>query len=203
MRRFQCDLDPRRRDGRPGLEFGVDPGDPCYMQGGCQFTCGTADQRMGGERGGVELTHDRQQLRIRRWRVCRGERVSPVSVADDRGGVTCHRTEDARRDRMEVQLDQRATRPVDSDGGSEPDELVGADANVFEDRCAASGVALAHAVPVVGMHDAAPVGRNHRGNGLSRVVLGMHFLSDVLAGIVLGVALGCCALTTYASLGFL
>src|SRR2546423_5441876 len=38
---------------------------------------------------------------------------------------------------------------------------------------------------------------------LSRIVLGMHFLSDVLAGIVLGVALGCCALTTYASLGFL
>jgi len=34
---------------------------------------------------------------------------------------------------------------------------------------------------------------------LSRIVLGMHFLSDVLAGIVLGVALGCCALTTYAS----
>ena len=46
---------------------------------------------------------------------------------------------------MEVQLDQRATRPVDSDGGSEPDELVGADPNVFEDRCAASGVALADA----------------------------------------------------------
>jgi undecaprenyl-diphosphatase len=38
---------------------------------------------------------------------------------------------------------------------------------------------------------------------LSRIVLGMHFLSDVLAGIVLGAALGCCALTTYASLGFL
>ena len=38
---------------------------------------------------------------------------------------------------------------------------------------------------------------------LSRIVLGMHFLSDVLAGIVLGVALGCCALTTYASLGLL
>src|ERR1700741_5059986 len=29
---------------------------------------------------------------------------------------------------------------------------------------------------------------------LSRIVLGMHFLSDVLAGIILGVALGCCSL---------
>ena len=38
---------------------------------------------------------------------------------------------------------------------------------------------------------------------LSRIVLGMHFLSDVLAGIILGVALGCCSLTTFASLGFL
>ena len=27
--------------------------------------------------------------------------------------------------------------------------------------------------------------------GFSRIVLGMHFLSDVLAGVVLGVALGC------------
>ncbi|HKT47504.1 MAG TPA: phosphatase PAP2 family protein [Candidatus Acidoferrales bacterium] len=35
---------------------------------------------------------------------------------------------------------------------------------------------------------------------VSRVVLGMHFLSDVLAGIVLGVGLGCAALTTFASL---
>lgn len=38
---------------------------------------------------------------------------------------------------------------------------------------------------------------------LSRIVLGMHFLSDVLAGIILGVALGCCSLTTFASLGLL
>src|SRR5882672_1108366 len=38
---------------------------------------------------------------------------------------------------------------------------------------------------------------------LSRIVLGLHFLSDVLAGIVLGVALGCCSLTTFASLGLL
>ena len=37
--------------------------------------------------------------------------------------------------------------------------------------------------------------------GLSRIVLGMHFLSDVLAGMVLGVALGCGAITTFASLG--
>jgi len=38
---------------------------------------------------------------------------------------------------------------------------------------------------------------------LSRIVLGMHFLSDVLAGVILGVALGCCSLTTFASLGLL
>jgi undecaprenyl-diphosphatase len=38
---------------------------------------------------------------------------------------------------------------------------------------------------------------------VSRVVLGMHFLSDVLAGVVLGVGLGCGALTTFASLGFI
>src|SRR5262250_1750439 len=38
---------------------------------------------------------------------------------------------------------------------------------------------------------------------LSRIVLGMHFVSDVLAGIILGVALGCCSLTTFASLGLL
>ncbi len=37
--------------------------------------------------------------------------------------------------------------------------------------------------------------------GVSRIVLGMHFLSDVLAGMVLGVALGCGALTTFAALG--
>lgn len=36
---------------------------------------------------------------------------------------------------------------------------------------------------------------------ISRVVLGMHFLSDVLAGMVLGAGLGCAALTTFASLG--
>lgn len=35
----------------------------------------------------------------------------------------------------------------------------------------------------------------------SRIVLGMHFLSDVLAGMVLGVALGCAAITTFASMG--
>ena len=38
---------------------------------------------------------------------------------------------------------------------------------------------------------------------LSRIVLGMHFLSDVLAGIVLGVGLGCASLTAFASLGLL
>lgn len=36
---------------------------------------------------------------------------------------------------------------------------------------------------------------------ISRVVLGMHFLSDVLAGIVLGVALACGAITAFASFG--
>jgi undecaprenyl-diphosphatase len=36
---------------------------------------------------------------------------------------------------------------------------------------------------------------------VSRIVLGMHFLSDVLAGIVLGVALGCASITAFASLG--
>lgn len=36
---------------------------------------------------------------------------------------------------------------------------------------------------------------------LSRIVLGMHFLSDVLAGMVLGVALACASLTACASLG--
>ena len=35
---------------------------------------------------------------------------------------------------------------------------------------------------------------------VSRIVLGMHFLSDVLAGIVLGVALGCATITTFASM---
>lgn len=37
---------------------------------------------------------------------------------------------------------------------------------------------------------------------VSRIVLGMHFLSDVLAGMVLGVALGCGAITAFASLGW-
>ena len=37
---------------------------------------------------------------------------------------------------------------------------------------------------------------------VSRVVLGMHFLSDVLAGVVLGVALGCAAITAFASFGW-
>jgi undecaprenyl-diphosphatase len=36
---------------------------------------------------------------------------------------------------------------------------------------------------------------------VSRIVLGMHFLSDVLAGMVIGVALGCGAITTFASFG--
>lgn len=34
---------------------------------------------------------------------------------------------------------------------------------------------------------------------VSRIVLGMHYLSDVLAGMILGVGLGCAALTTLAS----
>jgi undecaprenyl-diphosphatase len=38
--------------------------------------------------------------------------------------------------------------------------------------------------------------------GVSRIVLGMHFLSDVLAGVVLGVALGCGAITAFASFGW-
>ena len=37
---------------------------------------------------------------------------------------------------------------------------------------------------------------------VSRIVLGMHFLSDVLAGMVLGVALGCASITAFASMGF-
>jgi undecaprenyl-diphosphatase len=36
---------------------------------------------------------------------------------------------------------------------------------------------------------------------VSRVVLGMHYLSDVLAGVVLGVALGCASITAFASMG--
>ena len=38
---------------------------------------------------------------------------------------------------------------------------------------------------------------------VSRVVLGMHFLSDVLAGMVLGVALGCASITAFAAMGFI
>jgi undecaprenyl-diphosphatase len=38
---------------------------------------------------------------------------------------------------------------------------------------------------------------------VSRIVLGMHFLSDVLAGAILGVGLGCCALTAFAAMGFI
>ncbi len=37
----------------------------------------------------------------------------------------------------------------------------------------------------------------------SRIVLGMHFLSDVLAGMVLGIALGCACITAFASLGWI
>ena len=36
---------------------------------------------------------------------------------------------------------------------------------------------------------------------VSRIVLGMHFLSDVLAGMVLGVALGVASITAFASMG--
>jgi undecaprenyl-diphosphatase len=38
---------------------------------------------------------------------------------------------------------------------------------------------------------------------LSRIVLGMHFLSDVLAGMVIGVALGCASITAFASIGLI
>lgn len=38
---------------------------------------------------------------------------------------------------------------------------------------------------------------------VSRVVLGMHFLSDVLAGAILGVGLGCASLTAFAAMGLL
>jgi len=37
----------------------------------------------------------------------------------------------------------------------------------------------------------------------SRIVLGMHYLSDVLAGMILGVAMGCASITTFASLGWI
>ena len=36
---------------------------------------------------------------------------------------------------------------------------------------------------------------------VSRIVLGMHFLSDVLAGMVLGVGLGVASITAFASMG--
>jgi undecaprenyl-diphosphatase len=39
--------------------------------------------------------------------------------------------------------------------------------------------------------------------GFSRIVLGMHFLSDVLAGMILGSALGLASITTFASLGWI
>src|SRR5271169_1480269 len=38
---------------------------------------------------------------------------------------------------------------------------------------------------------------------VSRIVLGMHFLSDVLAGMILGVVLGCASITAFASLGLI
>ena len=38
---------------------------------------------------------------------------------------------------------------------------------------------------------------------VSRIVLGMHFLSDVLAGAIIGVGLGCCTLTAFAAMGFI
>src|SRR5271163_5006188 len=38
---------------------------------------------------------------------------------------------------------------------------------------------------------------------VSRIVLGMHFLSDVLAGAVLGVVLGCASITAFASMGLI
>src|SRR5436853_460439 len=37
----------------------------------------------------------------------------------------------------------------------------------------------------------------------SAAVLGMHFLSDVLAGVIMGVALGCASITAFASLGLI
>src|SRR5882724_12370518 len=38
---------------------------------------------------------------------------------------------------------------------------------------------------------------------ISRIVLGMHFLSDVLAGAVIGVGLGCASLTAFAAMGLI
>lgn len=37
---------------------------------------------------------------------------------------------------------------------------------------------------------------------VSRIVLGMHFLSDVLAGMLIGAVLGCVSLATFASFGW-
>ena len=37
--------------------------------------------------------------------------------------------------------------------------------------------------------------------GLSRIVLGMHFLSDVLAGAILGSALGVASIVAFAAYG--
>jgi undecaprenyl-diphosphatase len=37
---------------------------------------------------------------------------------------------------------------------------------------------------------------------VSRIVLGMHFLSDVLAGVLIGGALGCVSLAAFASFGW-
>jgi len=37
--------------------------------------------------------------------------------------------------------------------------------------------------------------------GLSRIVLGMHFLSDVLAGALIGTALGVGSIVTFAAYG--
>jgi undecaprenyl-diphosphatase len=38
--------------------------------------------------------------------------------------------------------------------------------------------------------------------GVSRIVLGMHFLSDVLAGAVLGSALGIASIVAFAAYGW-
>jgi undecaprenyl-diphosphatase len=38
---------------------------------------------------------------------------------------------------------------------------------------------------------------------ISRIVLGMHFLSDVVAGAILGIGLGCAALTAFAAMGLI
>jgi undecaprenyl-diphosphatase len=36
---------------------------------------------------------------------------------------------------------------------------------------------------------------------MSRIVLGMHYLSDVLAGVILGITLGCSSITAFAAMG--